>query len=52
MKNCLLGFNECNVERPCVMHEIWLETKTKMVDTLKNTTLADLREKHLQRVKD
>jgi Rrf2 family protein len=45
MGNCILGHKNCNDEQPCVMHEIWLEAKSKMMDTLSNTTLQDLKDK-------
>jgi Rrf2 family protein len=45
MGNCILGHQICKEEQPCVMHEIWMEAKTKMMDTLSNTTLQDLKNK-------
>jgi Rrf2 family iron-sulfur cluster assembly transcriptional regulator len=45
MGNCLLGHQNCNELQPCVMHDIWLEGKSKMMDTLSNTTLQDLKDK-------
>ncbi len=47
LNTCLLGFTCCITEKPCVMHEIWLEARTKMVETLTNTSLAELREKYV-----
>ncbi|MEI6750324.1 MAG: Rrf2 family transcriptional regulator [Bacteroidota bacterium] len=46
METCLLGFSCCIVDKPCAMHEKWIEAQTKMTDTLANTSLADLREKY------
>jgi Rrf2 family iron-sulfur cluster assembly transcriptional regulator len=43
MESCILGHLKCKEERPCVMHETWLEAKSKMMDTLANTTLHDLK---------
>lgn len=43
---CILGFNCCIVDKPCIMHESWMEARSKMVETLTNTTLADLKEKY------
>jgi len=45
MGSCLLGHQSCKEEQPCVMHETWLEAKTKLLDALSNTTLYDLRER-------
>ena len=45
MGSCILGHQNCKEEQPCVMHETWLEAKTKLLDTLSNTTLYDLRER-------
>lgn len=48
LNTCLLGFTCCIAERPCVMHETWLEARTKMIETLSATTLSDLKEKYFQ----
>lgn len=44
MATCMLGFTACIVDHPCAMHEKWAETRTKMIETLTNTTFADLRD--------
>jgi Rrf2 family transcriptional regulator, iron-sulfur cluster assembly transcription factor len=46
METCLLGFSCCIVDKPCAMHDQWIDARSKMTDTLTNTTLADLREKY------
>src|SRR5665647_625100 len=43
---CILGFSCCIVDKPCIMHDSWMEARSKMVDILSNTTLADLKEKY------
>lgn len=43
---CILGYSCCDVEQPCVMHDTWMEARSKIVETLTNTTLADLKEKY------
>jgi Rrf2 family protein len=48
MNTCLLGFTACIVDRPCVMHDIWTDARSKMSETLTNTTLADLKEKYIK----
>ena len=42
MRSCILGHTKCNEEQPCVMHETWLEAKSKMLEALSNTSLYDL----------
>ena len=46
MNTCLLGFTACIVDKPCAMHNLWTDARSKMIDTLTNTSLADLREKY------
>jgi Rrf2 family protein len=46
MKTCLLGFAACIVDHPCVMHDLWAEARSKMIETLTNTSLADLKNKY------
>jgi len=43
---CILGFGCCIVDKPCILHDSWIEARSKMVNTLSNTTLADLKEKY------
>jgi Rrf2 family transcriptional regulator, iron-sulfur cluster assembly transcription factor len=52
METCLLGFSCCIVNNPCAMHDQWVEARTKMTDTLTNTSLADLREKYKTDISD
>jgi len=40
---CILGFEECNEENPCVLHDIFAPVKEKMLDFLSTNTLADLK---------
>ena len=46
MNTCLLGFTACIVDHPCVMHDLWTESRSNMIATLTKTTLADLNEKY------
>ncbi len=50
MGSCILSHHSCDEEQPCVMHDIWLEAKSKMLDTLSNTTLLDLKKKKEARI--
>ena len=46
MKTCLLGFTACIVDHPCVMHDLWTEARSRMLEILTNTSLADLKNKY------
>lgn len=46
MGSCLLGHQHCKEDEPCVMHETWLDAKTKMMDILSKTTLKELKERN------
>lgn len=50
MENCLLGHRRCKEDQPCIMHETWLEARSKMLDILSNTTLRDLKERTISRI--
>jgi Rrf2 family protein len=38
---CVLGFDECSDENPCVMHAAWLPIKQQLINTFQNKTLSD-----------
>jgi len=40
---CALGNTSCPVNNPCVMHHIWEKPKKIFMETIKNTSLADLK---------
>jgi Rrf2 family transcriptional regulator, iron-sulfur cluster assembly transcription factor len=42
-EGCVLGSTVCPVDKPCAMHQIWEKPKQTFLETLKTTTLADLR---------
>lgn len=42
---CIMGFKECPFDNTCTMHETWMETRERIIDILKTTSLADFREK-------
>ena len=48
--NCILGHLSCREDQPCVMHETWKEARTKMLETLSNTTLLDLKQKSREKI--
>ena len=39
---CLLGFDLCDEENPCPMHEFWTIPKEHIQDMLTDVTLADM----------
>lgn len=47
IEGCVLGYDSCAFDSRCQMHLIWQETKEKVLNTLKNTTLADIRNKEV-----
>lgn len=46
LNRCLMGFSNCLVDKPCVMHDAWQEASRTMKETLVKTNLADLRDKY------
>ena len=42
LEGCVLGNTVCPVDKPCAMHQIWEKPKQAFLETIKNTTLADL----------
>jgi len=42
---CIMGFKECPFENTCTMHETWVDTRERIIDILKTTSLAHFREK-------
>jgi len=38
---CVLGFEVCSDENPCVMHATWSKVRAQFVKTFQNKTLAD-----------
>ncbi len=39
---CIMGFDECSDENPCVMHLVWVKTRNTLLKTFETTTLATL----------
>lgn len=40
---CFFGFQDCPLNSRCAMHDKWEEVRTKTLETLRNTTLLDLK---------
>jgi len=41
---CIMGFKACPFDNKCAMHKTWMETRDRIIDILKTTSLADFRE--------
>ncbi len=41
-ERCILGFNVCSDENPCVLHEQWTKHREGIKEMLYNTSLADM----------
>lgn len=39
---CVLGFEECSCENPCVMHTTWIKVREEFLSVFTNTTLTDI----------
>lgn len=39
---CILGYDSCAFDHACPMHNIWEETKRKVIETLTKTLLKDI----------
>jgi len=42
-EGCVLGNPICPVDKPCALHQIWEKPKQAFLETIKTTTLADLK---------
>ncbi len=39
---CVLGFEKCSDENPCVMHTSWVKVRDEFLGLMQNVSLADL----------
>ena len=39
---CVLGFSECSDSNPCAFHKEWIVARNTIIQSFKNTSLADL----------
>ncbi len=42
-EKCASGLSECNDEMPCGMHDAWHALRSRIIDYLKDTSIADIR---------
>ncbi len=41
-KSCVLGFDDCDDDAPCPLHDAWKSARSSLMSTLHRKTLADL----------
>jgi Rrf2 family protein len=39
---CILGFDHCSDDKPCVMHQAWTKARTQFIETFTKKTLDKL----------
>lgn len=39
---CIMGFDHCSDENPCVMHKVWVKTKKPFLESFLTSSLAQL----------
>ncbi|HLO90772.1 MAG TPA: Rrf2 family transcriptional regulator [Lentimicrobium sp.] len=39
---CILGFNHCSDDNPCVMHKVWVNSRKEFIHTFTKMTLDNL----------
>ncbi len=44
--DCVLGFDECSDENPCVLHHSWVKMRDSFVGMMHDISLADLKLDH------
>ena len=42
LETCLLSLEDCNKEKPCPLHKIFMPARSKLVQSLEKKTIADL----------
>ncbi len=42
MGPCLLGMTECSAQMACPTHDLWLQVRRQIEETLRHTSLADV----------
>jgi Rrf2 family protein len=40
---CIMGFQHCPFDHTCAMHDTWIKTREGILNVLRNTTLAQLK---------
>lgn len=41
---CFFGYKECNIEKPCIMHDKWAKIRENIAYVLSSTTLQDIKD--------
>lgn len=47
ISGCILGYETCVFDHKCPMHDIWEDTKRKVLKTLKSTSLKNIQDADL-----
>lgn len=47
---CILGHENCSDKTPCSMHEVWVETREKLVTTFEETSLYKISQAEIIKV--
>jgi Rrf2 family protein len=42
LNRCILGFRECPFDNRCAMHNVWEDTRNRIINILKETSLKDI----------
>ena len=48
LNECILGYEKCQFNNSCPMHDVWEETKLKVINTLSKTSLKDIHSETLK----
>lgn len=48
INECILGYETCAFNYSCPMHDVWEETKLKVLETLSKTSLKNIHNKELE----
>lgn len=43
--SCILGMGECSDENPCPVHDVWIESRNKLLHQFYHTTVKDAMKK-------
>lgn len=44
-RRCVMGLSSCNSQSPCPMHDVWRDSREKLLEELRNKSLFDLMKK-------
>jgi Rrf2 family transcriptional regulator, iron-sulfur cluster assembly transcription factor len=50
-KRCISGFPECNDEAPCGLHDSWKPIRSRIIEYLEGTSIAEVADSQQQKVR-